>query len=123
MLGGAGQIYGPVQNGSETPLVQTKPTILQEDNQSLIRMSLAQNEAERTKHWDYKIHYIRDVITKFGVSLAYVGTKGQMADGFTKAVPRDQLRREQDHNNGSCRQAYAIQDRIFRENSAKLEPS
>ena len=73
--------------------------------------------AERTKHWDFKIHYIRTCVQNFVLSFAYVSTKDQMADGNTKALPRDQFRRERDHNNGTLRQEFLVNDKIFRENS------
>ena len=63
---------------------QLKPTIMQEDNQAVIRMSLNSSEAERTEHWDFKIHYIRTCVQNFVLSFAYVSTKDQMADGNTK---------------------------------------
>ena len=98
-------------------VAQQHPTILQEDNQGVIRMSLCKNEADRTKHWDYKIHFLRECVLKLQICFAYVRTGDQMADGNTKAIPRVQFQRERDHNNGTAIQSFKIDDKNFRENS------
>ena len=46
-------------------MLQDNPTILEEDNQSLIRITLNSGvDSDRIKHWDYKVHWLREKVQK-----------------------------------------------------------
>jgi len=72
---------------------QLLPTPLFSDNQSAIR--LVQNPVfhQKTKHIAIKYHKIRDAQRDREVLLTYVSTVDQLADVFTKPLPRDKFQR------------------------------
>ena len=43
---------------------------------------------DRSKHIEIKYHFIRDYVQKGVVRLEYISTNEQVADIFTKALPR-----------------------------------
>lgn len=61
------------------------------DNQSAIRMVKNPVLHKRSKHIDIRYHFIRDEFKKENFSLDYVRTDDQVADIFTKAIPRMQF--------------------------------
>ncbi len=73
---------------SEIGHPQQQPTRLMEDNQACI--SIAENPRDHscTKHIDIKFHHIRERIANGEVSLEYVPTADQLADIFTKGLPK-----------------------------------
>jgi len=56
------------------------------DNQSALRMIRNPEFHKRTKHIDIRYHYIRDQFEKKEFKVAYLETKKQNADPFTKAL-------------------------------------
>jgi hypothetical protein len=92
---------------------QHSATLLHEDNQSLIKISMNATDQERTKHWDSKIFALRDWVLGMSIKFAYVSTKNQMADFFTKALPAAAFKRARDHCNGSKPVKYPIQLALF----------
>ena len=42
-----------------------------------------------TKHIPIKYHYIREHVSQKAVKLEYIDTKGQIADIFTKPLPKE----------------------------------
>jgi hypothetical protein len=57
------------------------------DNESAIRMADNPVEHSRTKHIDIQYHFLRDHQQRGGdIEIAYVSTKEQLADIFTKPV-------------------------------------
>ena len=68
---------------------QPGPTVIYEDNQGTI--AIAQNPChhKRTKHIDIQYHFTREKIEAGEVTLEYIATEEQVADLFTKALPRD----------------------------------
>lgn len=69
-----------------------EPTILYIDNQSTIRLVRNPEFHKRTKHIDVKYHYIREKVENPEISVAFVPTETQLADIFTKALPRNRFR-------------------------------
>lgn len=69
------------------------PVTLHEINQACLAMATNEGMSPRTKHVDVCHHFIRDCVEKQQVVLAYVPTAEQLADGFTKALPRDAFTR------------------------------
>ena len=95
---------------------------MEEDNQSLIRITLNSGvDSDRTKHWDCKVHWLRECVQRGQITFAWVATCDQMADGLTKALPRPAMERQRDHNMGIKTVQYKVHDKIFRDNAHKFE--
>jgi hypothetical protein len=56
------------------------------DNESAIRMADKPVEHSRTKHIDIRCHFLRDHQQRGDIKIAYVSTKEQLADIFTKPL-------------------------------------
>jgi hypothetical protein len=56
------------------------------DNESAIRMADNPVEHSRTKHIAIRYHFLRDHQQKGDIKIAYVNTKEQLADIFTKPL-------------------------------------
>ena len=67
---------------------QNEPTTIYEDNQGCIQLAKNPIHHQRTKHIDIQMHFIREKIDSNEVTLTYCGTQDQLADIFTKALPR-----------------------------------
>ncbi|RKK64725.1 Retrovirus-related Pol polyprotein from transposon TNT 1-94 [Fusarium oxysporum] len=66
-------------------------TILYGDNQGAIAMAKNPQFHARTKHIDLQWHYVRERALDGDVELQYVPTEQQIADGLTKALPKDRF--------------------------------
>lgn len=62
------------------------------DNQAAINFSKSTIENHRTKHIDIKYHFIRGLVLENLFSLKYVNTKLNLADLFTKPLPKTGLK-------------------------------
>lgn len=69
--------------------VQKVPTIIYEDNQGTIHLTKNQVRSSRTKHIDIAYNFVYEKVQERTVVLKYVPTKEQIADIFTKALPRE----------------------------------
>jgi hypothetical protein len=58
------------------------------DNESAIRMADNPVEHSRTKHIDTRYHFLRDHKQRGDIEIAYVSTKEQLADIFTKPLDK-----------------------------------
>lgn len=58
------------------------------DNQAAIEFSKSPIENNRTKHIDIKYHFIRNLVNENLFNLKYVNTKKNLADLFTKPLPK-----------------------------------
>lgn len=67
----------------------TEPVTIFCDNTSAINISKNLVMHSKTKHISIKYHYIREEVQEKKVVLEYVSTKEQIADIFTKPLPRD----------------------------------
>jgi kynurenine formamidase len=56
------------------------------DNESAIRMADNPVEHSGTKHIDIRYHFLRDHQQRGDIEIAYVSTKEQLADIFTKPL-------------------------------------
>ena len=52
---------------------QTEPTVVDEDNQSLVRIMLNDGVTDRIKHWDYKVHWLRERVNNNDVTFTGLG--------------------------------------------------
>lgn len=72
---------------------QSQPTMLASDNQSAIRLIRNPEFHQRTKHIDIKYHVIREYYQNGDLNVEYVSTDDNIADIFTKPLPRDRFQR------------------------------
>lgn len=71
---------------SELGYHQRDPTVLLEDNQGCIAMSLNSGNHKRTKHIDVRHHFIRDQVHANNIILKYLPTDKMTADILTKPL-------------------------------------
>ena len=67
----------------------TKLVILYSDNTSAIKISKNLVMHAKTKHIVIKYHYVRELVEDKQVKMEYIHTKDQIADIFTKPLPKD----------------------------------
>ena len=67
---------------------QSGPTTINCDNKSAIAMMKNPVHLSRTRHVAIKYHFIKEAETKMKIQLEYCTTEDQMADIFTKALPK-----------------------------------
>ena len=67
----------------------TEPMILYCDNTSAINISKNPVMHAKTKHIAIKYHYVRELVEDKQVKMEYVSSKEQIANIFTKALPKD----------------------------------
>ena len=67
------------------------------DNTSAIIISKDPVMHSKTKHIPIKFHFLRDQVMSNVIKLEYVGTKDQIADVFTKPLPKMQFDSLRDH--------------------------
>jgi hypothetical protein len=75
----------------------SQPTKLFCDNQAAIAISQNDVHHARTKHIDIRHHYIRQAIHNKEVTLSWIRSEDQLADIFTKALPREVFQRLRTH--------------------------
>ncbi len=78
---------------NELGFVQTKPTILWEDNTGCLSLAKSGHYRGRSKHFALRFQFISDYIDRGILELRYIPTKDQLADLGTKACPWPQLQR------------------------------
>nr|GEW23363.1 retrotransposon protein, putative, unclassified [Tanacetum cinerariifolium] len=61
------------------------------DSKSAIAISCNRVQHSKTKHIDIRYHFIKEHIEKGNVELYFVGTEYQLADLFTKAIPKERF--------------------------------
>ena len=73
-----------------TPIVRCRTF---EDNMSCLKMATNNKTRPRTKHLSIRLHHFRSHIVRKIITIEHVSTKEQLADIFTKPLPRDQFRK------------------------------
>ena len=68
-------------------------TVIQEDNQSCIKMCKNPVIEKRTKHIDNKHHFVRERVEVGTVQLQYCATEDMCADLMTKALAKPKLQK------------------------------
>ena len=62
-----------------------------EDNQSCIEIATNHKTRPRTKHLSVRLHHFRSHVAAGTINIEHISTKEQIADIFTKPLPRDQF--------------------------------
>ena len=62
------------------------PLILYEEDQAAIKLAKNQGMYKRTKHIDYRYHFIRERVNSGDVAMEYIETRNQDADLMSKAL-------------------------------------
>ena len=73
----------------ETRICSISTITLQCDNKSAILMTKQHKQSERTKHIDFKVHFIRDLVEEKTCTVEYTPTEEQWADFLTKPTSRE----------------------------------
>lgn len=63
------------------------PTVIFEDNFGCRRVAKLP-ETKRSKHFDVRYHFLKELVEDGELTLEAIDTKNQVADGLTKALPR-----------------------------------
>ena len=66
--------------------IQSSATILYCDNKSAIQLAQNPIHHNKSKHFDMKYHFIRDMVEKKIVELRHISTLDNVVDIFTKAI-------------------------------------
>ena len=61
------------------------------DNKSAINLAHNSEYHKRTKHIDVRFHYVREVVESKQIKIEYIQTSDQLADLFTKPLPKVQF--------------------------------
>ncbi|KAE8732414.1 hypothetical protein F3Y22_tig00002193pilonHSYRG00130 [Hibiscus syriacus] len=73
---------------SKMELKQLGTTVIHVDNKSTIELEKNPVNQERSKHIDVRFHFIRDHVKEGNVELVNVASQDQVADIFTKPLPK-----------------------------------
>ncbi|KAL0364613.1 UNVERIFIED_CONTAM: Retrovirus-related Pol polyprotein from transposon TNT 1-94 [Sesamum angustifolium] len=73
---------------------QEEPTRIYCDNKSAIAITKNPVQHSRTKHINIKYHSLREATTREEIELKYCSTEEQLADIFTKALPRNKFEKQ-----------------------------
>jgi len=68
---------------------QRGPSIVYEDNNAAISLAHGKEQSKRAKHYQLKVHFLNEQYAKGIFAYEKVDTNEQLADAFTKALPRD----------------------------------
>ena len=71
--------------------LQTEATPLKCDNTSAISITKNPVFHQRTKHIERRYHFIKDALQQGIIDLIYCPTKDQVADIFTKSLPKERF--------------------------------
>ena len=83
------QILWIRQSLEDIQVNSSQPTPIYCDNTSAISISKNPVMCSKTKHISIKYHFLREKVGEQKVKLEYVSTKEQVADIFTKPLPKD----------------------------------
>jgi ribosomal protein S17E len=62
-----------------------------EDNKSCIEIATNYKTRPRTKHLSVRLHHFRSHVVERTITIEHISTKNQIANIFTKPLPRDQF--------------------------------
>jgi hypothetical protein len=76
------------------PVPFTQPVVkckVFEDNVGALELAKQPKMRPRTKHLSVRLHHFRDHVRRGDITIQHISTKDQLADQFTKPLPRDQF--------------------------------
>ena len=73
---------------ASTPIIKCRTF---EDNMSCVKMANNHKTRPRTKHLAIRLHHFRSHIVKKTITVEHISTKEQLADIFTKPLPKPQF--------------------------------
>ena len=73
---------------NELDLTQHDATVIFEDNQGCIALTVNSGQHQRTKHIDIRHHFIKQLVEENKIILTYLPTEQMVADIFTKPLAR-----------------------------------
>ena len=93
------QLLSDVGKGSKSPTTlmvsedEHAATPLMVDNQGTLKYihNPISNNQRRSKHWDIKFKYVKEMHSRGIIQAEYVNTKDQLADLLTKPLPPDRF--------------------------------
>lgn len=68
------------------PILSAEPTVIFNDNAGAVRHSNDHVSSSKSKHIDRQQHFTMDYVKSKQVAVLHVGTKDNLADGFTKPL-------------------------------------
>ena len=74
----------------EVDIPHDTPGLIKGDNRGAIALTKNTKDHGKVKHIDIRHHYIRELIRSEAIRLEYVSSTDNLADIFTKPLPRDQ---------------------------------
>ena len=77
----------------EVEIPHTLPGLIKGDNRGAIALTKNTKDHGKVKHIDICHHYIRELIRSESIKMEYVSSTDNLADIFTKPLPRDQHHR------------------------------
>ena len=77
----------------EVEIPHTLPGWIKGDNRGAIALTKNTKDHGKVKHIDIRHHYIRELIRSEAIKMEYVSSTDNLADIFTKPLPRDQHHR------------------------------
>ena len=66
-----------------------KPMAVYEDNSACIALGHSLKNSKSAKHFQVRLRFLQEHVRDKTIEFEKVNTKGQLADGFTKALPRE----------------------------------
>ena len=76
-----------------TPIIKCRTF---EDNMSCVKLANNHKSRPRTKHFALRLHHFRSHIVRKIITIEHVSTKDQLADIFTKPLPKAQFTKLRD---------------------------
>ena len=76
---------------SDFRVLEIQSSLLYVDNQGTLALAKNPVQHQRSKHIDIRYHFIRNEVLSGTIKLAYIPTDLNLADIFTKGVPRPRL--------------------------------
>jgi hypothetical protein len=67
---------------------QLDPTVVYEDNTACIALANGHGNQKRTKHFDVRLHYVRELVDEKIITVEHITSEEMIADLLTKSMPK-----------------------------------
>jgi hypothetical protein len=67
---------------------QMGPTVVYEDNTACIALANGHGNHKRTKHFNVRLHYVRELVNDDEITVQHVSSEDMLADLLTKSMPK-----------------------------------